>query len=101
VVFIIFFNAIFTAAPFYLAAISVFAAVITVYDKFAAKSRLRRVSESFLIFIALLGGSAAMLGTMLLIRHKTRHLKFMAGIPLIILLQLCIVLLAVRLIHNV
>jgi uncharacterized membrane protein YsdA (DUF1294 family) len=96
----IFSTEILKAAFFYLAAISVFAAVITVYDKFAAKSRLRRVPESFLIFIALLGGSAAMLAAMLLIRHKTRHLKFMAGIPLIILLQLCIVLLAVRLIHN-
>ncbi len=26
--------------------------------------------------------------TMLLIRHKTKHIKFMAGIPLIILLQI-------------
>ena len=30
---------------------------------------------------------AAMLVAMLIIRHKTRHLKFMLGLPLIILLQ--------------
>ena len=33
----------------------------------------------------------AMLLTMLLIRHKTRHVKFMVGIPVIIILQLAIV----------
>ena len=32
-----------------------------------------------------------MLLTMLLIRHKTRHVKFMVGIPVIIILQLAIV----------
>lgn len=77
-----------TCVLFYLSAVSAFAAAVTIYDKCAARMRLRRVPENFLLFTALLGGSVCMLLTMLLIRHKTRHVKFMAGIPLIILLQL-------------
>jgi uncharacterized membrane protein YsdA (DUF1294 family) len=34
-----------------------------------------------------MGGAIAMLLTMYAIRHKTKHIKFMLGIPLIILLQ--------------
>jgi uncharacterized membrane protein YsdA (DUF1294 family) len=40
------------------------------------------------------GGAAAMLTVMLLIRHKTRHVKFMVGLPLIIAAQLCALALA-------
>jgi uncharacterized membrane protein YsdA (DUF1294 family) len=84
----------FLTAEVYLAAISAFAAIITVYDKLAAKSRRRRVPEATLLFTAAVGGSAAMLLVMLLIRHKTRHVKFMAGIPVILLFQIFAVLLA-------
>ena len=73
---------------YYLAAISVFAVLLTVYDKHAARKGKWRISESALLCTAALGGSAAMFLTMLLIRHKTKHIKFMAGIPLIILLQI-------------
>jgi uncharacterized membrane protein YsdA (DUF1294 family) len=40
----------------------------------------------------LLGGSVMMFIVMRIIRHKTRHNKFMLGIPLIILLQIAIIL---------
>jgi len=46
-----------------------------------------RTRESTLLLLSALGGSVAMLATMLIIRHKTKHVKFMLGIPLIILLQ--------------
>jgi uncharacterized membrane protein YsdA (DUF1294 family) len=42
------------------------------------------------LIISALGGSAAMLLTMFLIRHKTRHAKFMIGIPVILTLQIII-----------
>ncbi len=66
-----------------------FAAVVaTVYDKWAATHRPRaRVRESTLLLLGLLGGSAAEYLTMRLIRHKTRHRKFMWGLPAILLLQ--------------
>jgi uncharacterized membrane protein YsdA (DUF1294 family) len=38
--------------------------------------------------ISALGGSVFMYLTMLVIRHKTQHKKFMIGIPVIIFLQL-------------
>ncbi len=72
----------------YLAAISLVAVIFTCYDKYASKKLPgRRTPESTLLFISILGGSAAMLATMLAIRHKTRHKKFMIGIPVIIVLQ--------------
>ena len=72
----------------YFAAVSVISASVTAYDKIVSKIEgHRRVPEKRLIMLAALGGSAAMLLTMLLIRHKTRHVKFMLGLPIIILIQ--------------
>ena len=48
---------------------------------------IRRVPEKTLLAIAALGGSIAMILTMRSIRHKTKHAKFMVGIPLIIMAQ--------------
>ena len=77
-----------TAAA-YLALISLISVIVTVYDKWAAKRRPSgRIRESSLIALSVVGGSAAMLLTMLLIRHKTRHPKFMIGIPLILVIQI-------------
>ena len=78
----------------YMAAVSAVALVMTVYDKWAARHRTsHRVPEKTLFVIAGLGGSVAMLVTMLLIRHKTRHASFMVGLPLIILAQIALFLL--------
>ena len=72
----------------YFLIISLITVVVTVYDKKAAKSRpTHRVSEKSLLILALLGGSVAELLTMLKIRHKTKHKKFMIGLPVIIFLQ--------------
>lgn len=68
--------------------ISAVAAVMTVYDKVASKHfRRHRIPEAVLLLCAAVGGSVAMMFTMLLIRHKTRKYKFMIGIPLIIMAQ--------------
>lgn len=73
----------------YLAVISLLAVCYTVYDKIAAKKLPgRRTPEATLLFISAIGGSVAMLVTMYLIRHKTKHKKFMVGIPVIITLQI-------------
>jgi uncharacterized membrane protein YsdA (DUF1294 family) len=50
------------------------------------------------MLISALGGSVTMLVTMLVIRHKTRHIKFMLGIPLIIIAQVALVLAIINLI---
>ena len=72
----------------YLAVISLVAIIMTLYDKHAARNRKRRVAESTLILVSVLGGSVAMLLTMRYIRHKTKHATFMVGIPVIIVLQI-------------
>ena len=71
----------------YLSIISVFAFIITVFDKVRAMRGGWRVKEATLVFVSALGGSVVMLLTMLLIRHKIRKKKFMVGIPLIIVAQ--------------
>jgi len=71
----------------YLVAISIIAVTVTVADKIKAKAGAWRVKEATLLLISAIGGSVAMLITMLLIRHKTKHAKFMIGIPLIIAVQ--------------
>lgn len=71
----------------YLAAVSLLSVIVAVADKIKARRGERRVPENTLMLLAALGGSAAMLVTMLLIRHKTRHIQFMLGIPIIMILQ--------------
>ena len=79
----------------YFLAISIFSVIFTIYDKRASVKRPnRRVPEAKLILLSLLGGSLAMYITMQSIRHKTKHIKFMLGIPLIMILQIAVAYLA-------
>ena len=71
----------------YLIIINLIAAFVTISDKRRAMLHKRRIPERTLFLSALLGGSFLMMATMLLIRHKTKHLKFMLGIPAIMILQ--------------
>ncbi len=78
----------FWAITAYLGVISLLSAAIAIADKrFAKRAGRRRVPESTLLWYAVFGGAAAMLITMFCIRHKTRHVKFMLGLPLILFLQ--------------
>ncbi|MBR3966581.1 MAG: DUF1294 domain-containing protein [Clostridia bacterium] len=82
----------------YFAIISLVAIIFTAGDKWLAKHEKRRVPEKRLFLIAILGGSLAMYCTMCVIRHKTKHKRFMIGLPLIMLLQIvipvCLIILA-------
>jgi uncharacterized membrane protein YsdA (DUF1294 family) len=74
----------------WLAAVSGLAIVLTLHDKRAARRGSRRVPERTLLLVCALGGSAAMLATMRIIRHKTKHAKFMVGIPVMIAAQIAV-----------
>lgn len=77
----------------YLAVISLISIIVCIYDKFASKHATKhRTREATLLLLSALGGSVAMFVTMQLIRHKTKHVKFMVGIPLIIVVQVAIAL---------
>lgn len=73
----------------YIAIISLISIVVCIYDKkISKKNRVElRTPEKTLLLLSALGGSVAMFITMLLIRHKTKHVKFMLGIPLIMAVQ--------------
>jgi len=77
-----------TVISIYLVAISLIAIVMTLYDKRAAGKGARRVKERTLLLVSVLGGSVAMFVALRITRHKTKHLKFMVGIPVIIALQI-------------
>jgi uncharacterized membrane protein YsdA (DUF1294 family) len=78
-------------AACWLLLINVLAVALTISDKKRARRHQWRIPERTLLLVSVLGGSPAMLVTMLRIRHKTKHPRFMVGIPLIILLQLAAV----------
>lgn len=79
----------------YAAVISLITAAVTVYDKIAAKKGDWRIPEKTLLLLALAGGAAAELAVMLAIRHKTKHKKFMIGLPAMLILHVAIVAAAV------
>lgn len=80
----------------YFIAISLMSVIVCVADKSRAKKGRWRVKESTLFLLSTLGGSAAMYITMRLIRHKTLHKRFMIGVPLIIIAQTALLIIAVR-----
>lgn len=59
-------------------------------DKQKARHRKQRIPESTLMTIAVIGGSAGCLAGMLLFRHKTKHLKFTVGLPLLLIMNLAV-----------
>ena len=80
------------AGLIYLAVISLISIVVCIYDKhISKKNRVElRIPEKVLLILSAMGGSVAMLTTMLLTRHKTKHVKFMLGIPVIIILHVAL-----------
>lgn len=83
-----------TYLMYWILLISLVASVLTITDKSRAKRHRRRIPERTLMTVGALGGAAVMLLCMLLIRHKTRHLKFMLGLPLMAVIQLALFLAA-------
>lgn len=75
----------------YFIIISTVSVFLTVKDKSAARNHRSRVPESKLMLLGFLGGAEAMYITMKLIRHKTRHAKFMTGLPVEIILHIILI----------
>ena len=72
----------------YAVIINIIAVWLTIHDKRAAQKHRWRVPESTLLITAALSGCIVMYITMRCIRHKTKHMKFMVGIPVIFVLEL-------------
>lgn len=71
----------------YLVLINAAAFVLMRIDKQKARQGAWRIPERTLMAVAALGGSLGAILGMYLFRHKTRHLKFTLGLPLILVLQ--------------
>ena len=77
----------------YIAVVSLISIIVCIYDKKISKKndvRLRVPEKSLFIWSAV-GGSLAMYITMHLVRHKTKHVSFMVGIPVIFILQVALI----------
>ena len=69
----------------YLLIINAVGFVLMLVDKFKAKKKLWRIPEATLMGAAILGGSLGALAGMYLVRHKTKHPRFMLGVPLMLI----------------
>lgn len=71
----------------YLLIINAASFLLMMEDKRRARKKLWRIPEARLLLFAALGGSIGSLAGMYTFRHKTLHLKFTLGIPLILAAQ--------------
>ena len=72
----------------YLIIINIIGFILPPVDKSKAKKNKWRIMERTLFIVSALGGSIAMYISMRIFHHKTKHKRFMIGIPAIIVLQL-------------
>lgn len=61
-------------------------------DKLFANANAWRVPERTLLGVAAMGGSIGIWLAMYIVRHKTKHMTFVIGVPLILALQIGFVL---------
>ena len=74
----------------YLLVINVVAFCFYGLDKWKAKHNRWRISEATLILSAVIGGSLGAFCGINLFRHKTKHKKFMIGVPVILVIQIAV-----------
>lgn len=72
----------------YLLLINALAFALMLIDKYKARKNLWRIPEATLLTTAVLGGSLGAFMGMRLARHKTLHLKFSIGLPVILVVQI-------------
>lgn len=71
----------------YLLVINLIGFLVFGIDKTRARRGMWRIPEKSLFAAAVLGGSVGCLAGMYLFRHKTRHLSFIIGLPVILVVQ--------------
>lgn len=71
----------------YLLLINAAGFLLMLIDKWKAKKNRWRIPEATLFLVAAVGGSIGSLIGMYTVRHKTKHIKFVVGMPLILAAQ--------------
>ena len=81
---------------YFLIAMNILGFFAMLIDKQKSKRGVRRISEKSLLIIAGLGGSVGTYLAMKIFRHKTKHLKFVLGVPMLFIAQSIILVLIFR-----
>ncbi|MBQ2854738.1 MAG: DUF1294 domain-containing protein [Oscillospiraceae bacterium] len=76
----------------YLLIINAAGFLVMTIDKLYAKKNMWRIPERTLLGVAAIGGSIGVWLGMYTVRHKTKHLKFVIGVPAILAVQIGLVL---------
>ncbi len=75
----------------YFAATNLIGFALMGIDKYKAKKRAFRIPEATLFIVAIIGGSIGSIIGMYAFHHKTRHRRFVYGMPFILIVQIALV----------
>lgn len=76
----------------YMVCLSIITFIAFGIDKWKAKAHAWRIPEATLLFLAFIGGACGAWLGMQTFRHKTQHLKFKYGVPLLIIWNIAVIL---------
>ena len=74
----------------YLAVMNIVGIAVMGIDKSKAKRGAWRIKEVTLFGVSIIGGSIGTLLGMYMFRHKTKHIYFVIGMPLILILHIAL-----------
>lgn len=74
----------------YLVIMNIVGVAVMGIDKSKAKRGAWRIKEATLFFVSLIGGSIGTWAGMYIFRHKTKHIYFVIGMPLILILHIAL-----------
>jgi len=74
----------------YLLIINIIGFALMGIDKYKASHDKWRIPERILFLFAVIGGSIGSIAGMYVFRHKTKHLLFVIGMPVILALQIAV-----------
>ncbi len=75
----------------YLILVNALSFLLMLVDKYKAQNGLWRIPENILLIVAVIGGSFGCFAGMKLCRHKTKHLRFHIGVPIMMVVHSLII----------
>ncbi len=76
-----------TIVNIWLIIINLISCTVMGIDKFLARKQKNRIPENKLMILGIIGGAFGLLIAMRIFRHKTKHYKFIIGVPVLILVN--------------